>query len=422
LHYGVRVVAVLPAVAEVMKMKLIHLPVLSLLLAGTAPAADLSPNKMASLLQKPLGPAVYRLGLDFIQADDADEQRIIQRHLHLAIGLPAQMEFGFALLDIQEPAVDHSSKPLSGQAWVKWNMLQSSLFTAAATFQYQPGLANQESFYQASQDRTSFGLDMNLTPFSWMSTAVYANYSRRQDERLGQLNLGAETLAGARLTLGTENYGFYGEALQRHLTAKNTATEESRKLFAREWQAGLYFGTESIQLKTFALIPDTNRYLGIPERGFGASLTMTIGHQDGQAVDRRDQPGDAILAVEKADREAALERKNKATAETEVKVLETSELDEFQLLDKKVQEAAKNQQETPAEKAERELRESLEAEKKMAAQKVIDDERREASQAYQQRVQDDEDAYREYKDDVNEEVDRYALPDQEDLNWNGLTP
>jgi hypothetical protein len=265
---------------------------------------------------------------------------------------------------------------------------------------------------------------MNVTPFSWMSTAVYANYSRRQDERLGPLNLGAETVAGARLTFGTENYGLYGEALQRYLTAKNIETEESRRLFAREWQAGLYFGTESIQLKTFALIPDTHRYFGMPERGFGASLTMTIGDQNENVVDRRDQPGDALVATGKADREAMLEQKAKAPVEAEVKILETSELDEFQLLDKKAQEAAKNQQETPAEKAERELRESLEAEKKLAAQKIIDDEkaRQEASQAYQKRVQDDEDAYKEYKDDVNEEVDRYALPDQEDLNWNGLIP
>lgn len=405
-------------------MKLIHLPVLSLLLAGTAPAADLSPNKMGALLQKPLPSATYRLGLDFIQSEDEAEQRLIQRQLNLAVGLPAQFEFGLALLDIQEPAVDHSSKPLSGQAWLKWNMLQSSLFTASTTLQFQPGLSNRESRYQASQDRTSLGLDASMTPWSWMQAAVYANYSRRQDERWGPLSLGVETVAGARLTFGTVNYGLYGDALQRHLTAKNLETEESRKLFAREWQAGLYFGTENIQLKTFALIPDTNRYFGMPERGFGASLTMIIGQGQQKSVDLRDQPGDALLATEKADRDAAVEQKSKDPIEAEVKILETNELDEFQLLEKKAQEAAKNQQETPAEKAERELRESLEAEKKMAAQKVIEDEkaRREAAQAYQKRVQDDEDAYKEYKDDVNEEVDRYTLPDQEDLNWNGLTP
>jgi hypothetical protein len=405
-------------------MKLIHLPVLSLILAGTAPAADLSPNKMGALLQKPLPTAVYRLGLDYTQADDEAEQRIIQRRLNLAVGLPAQLEFGFAVLDIQEPLVDHSSKPLSAQAWLKWNMLQSSLFAAAATLQYQPGLATQESVYQASQDRTSFGLDLSMMPWTWMEAAVYANYSRRQDERLGQLNLGAETVSGARLTFGTANYGLYGEALQRHLSAKNIETEESRKLFAREWQAGLYVGTESIRLKTFALIPDTNRYFGMPERGYGASLTMIIGNQSQKVVDLRDQPGDALIATDKADRDAAAEQKAKTQTEAEIKVLETSDLDEFQILEKKSMEAARNQQETPAEKAERDLRESLEAEKKMAAQKIVDEEkaRREAAQAYQKRVLDDENAYKEYKDEVNEEVDAYTLPDQEDLNWNGLTP
>jgi hypothetical protein len=400
-------------------MKLNHLPMLGLLWAAAAPAADLSPNEMGALLQKPLEPRVYRLGLDYIQADSETEQRVIKRQLNLAIGLPARFEFGFALLNIQEPAVDHSSKPLGGKVWVKWNMLQSSIINAGATLQYQPGLANEGSFYQASQDRTSFGLDMSLTPFSWMEAAVYGNYSRRKDERLGTLNLGDETVAGARLSFGTVNYGIYGDASQRHLT------EETRKLFAREWEAGLYLGTDSVQLKTFALIPDTHRYFGIPERGFGASLTMTIGASSAdRPLDLRDQPGDALEATEKAERTALIEQKAQAPAAAEVKILETNELDEFQLLEKKAQDAVKNQQETAAEKAERELRESLEAEKKMAAQKVLDEEkaRREAAQAYQQRVQDDQDAYNEYKDDVNEEVNRYTLPDQEDLNWNGLTP
>jgi hypothetical protein len=153
---------------------------------------------------------------------------------------------------------------------------------------------------------------------------------------------------------------------------------------------------------------------------------MTIGgaKSSDQPVDLRDQPGDALQATEKAERTAASEQKAKAPVEADVKILETNELDEFQLLEKKAQDAGKNQQETAEEKAERELRESLEAEKKMAAQKVIDEEkaRREAAQAYQKRVQDDQDAYNEYKDDVNEEVNRYTLPDQDDLNWNGLTP
>lgn len=401
-------------------MKLNHLPMLGLLWTAAAPAADLSPNKMGALLQKPLDSSVYRLGLDYVQADSETEQRVIKRQLNLAIGLPTQFEFGFALLDTQEPAVDHSSKPMGGKVWVKWNMLQSSLFKASTTLQYQPGLAGAESFYQASQDRTSFGLDMSLAPFTWMEAAVYGNYSRRKDERLGALILGDETVAGARLSFGTVNYGIYGDASQRHLT------EETRKLFAREWEAGLYLGTESVQLRTFALIPDTNRYFGMPERGFGASLIMTIGGtaSDHKVVDRRDQPLDALEATDKADRTVQNEQKNQAPAAADVKILETNELDEFQLLEKKAQDAVKNQQETAAEKAERELRESLEAEKKMAAQKILDEEkaRREAAQAYQQRVQDDQDAYNEYKDEVNEEVNRYTLPDQDDLNWNGLTP
>jgi len=403
-------------------MKLIHLPVLCLVLASTAPAADLSPNKIGVLLQKPLPSMAYRLGLDYVQADDEKEQRIIQRRLNLAIGLPAQTEFGFALLDTQEPAIDHSSKPLGAQAWLRWNMMQSSWFTASAILQFQPGLSTSESAYQASQDRTSLGLDLNLEPWSWMSTAVYASYSRRQDERYKQLALSTETLAGARLTFGTENYGIYGEGSQRHLSAKNIETTASQQLFAREWQAGLYLGSADLQIKAFALIPDTHRYFGMPDRGFGAAFTMVIGGSANKVTDIRDQPGDALLVTERADRE--LSAQQKVQAEPEIKVYETKELDEFQLLEQKSKKEAENQQESPAEKAEREIRQSLEAEKKMAAQKVIEEEnaKREAAQVWQRKVQDDDDAYREYKDDVEQEIDQYALPDKDDLNWNGLTP
>jgi hypothetical protein len=375
---------------------------------------------MVPLLQKPLSTAVYRLGLEYGQSHDESDRQFIQRRLNLAIGLPAQWEFGLGLIDAQEPAVDHGSKPLGGQAWLRWNMVQSSLFSAAVTLQYQPGYSTDESLYQASQDRTTLGFDASVQPWTWFSAAVYASYSRRQDERFQSLRLGDETVAGARLSLGTVNYGIYGDALQRHLAAKNQDTRESRKLFAREWQAGLYAGTQDFQVKAFALIPDTHRYFGMPERGFGASFTMLIGGASAP-VDPRDNPGDALAAVEKADRE------NKAAekmTEAEIKVLETDELDEFQLLEKKMQDHARNQKESPAEKAEREMRQSLEAEKKLEAQKSLDAEkaRREAAKAYHQRVQDREDAYQEYKDEVNEEVNQYALPDSDDLNWNGLIP
>ncbi|WP_141731911.1 hypothetical protein [Oligoflexus tunisiensis] len=402
-------------------MKLIYLPVLSLALAATAPAADFSPNKMGPLLQKPLPSAVYRLGLDYVQSHDESDQQFIQRGLNLAIGLPAQFEFGLGLLDTQEPRVDHRSKPLGGLAWLRWNMVQSSLFSLAATLQYQPGLSTYESQFQANQDRTSIGVDMGVQPWSWLSSAVYANYSRRLDERFHAVRLGTEAVVGARLSLGTSSYGIYGDGSQRHLNARHSRTGESGHIFAREWQAGLYVGTKTLQFKTFALIPDTQRYLGMPERGFGASFTMLIGSGAEAPVDPRDNPGDALAAIAKAEREN--EDAEKLT-ESDIKILETNELDEFQLLEKKMQEKARNQKETPAEKAEREMRQSLEAEKKMAAQKALEDEKakRDADQAYQQRVQDREDAYLEYKDEVNEEVNRYTLPDQDDLNWNGLTP
>lgn len=403
-------------------MKLIHLPVLCLVLASTAPAADLSSNKIGALLEKPLPSMAYRLGLDYLEAIDDARHRIIQRRLHLALGLPAQTEFGFAVLDTQEPAIDHSSKPLGVQAWLRWNMVQSSLFTAGATLQFQPGLATRASAYQASQDRSSLGLDLNLQPWSWMSTAVYVSYSRRHDERYQQLALGAETLTGGRLTLGTENLGIYGEGSQRHLSAKNIETTESQQLFAREWQAGLYLGTADLKIKTFAIIADTNRYFGMPERGFGAAFTMVIGKSANKVNELRDRSDDASLAKTPGDREVIAPQN--IQPEPPIEIYETKELDEFQALEQKSKQAADKQQETPAEQAERAMRQSLEADKQRRTQKLAEEENNqsEAAQARQRKAQDDDDAYREYKKAGEEEIDQYALPDNDELNWNGLTP
>lgn len=404
-------------------MKFIHLPILSLLLAVAAQAADLAPNVSGSLadvpgslVREPLQSTEFHLGLDYIQGK-TDEVRNIQRRLNLAVGLPLDTSVGISLIDTQEGAmssVDHASSPMNGLAFVRLNILQSEALIFGASLQYQPGVSHSTSAYQASQDRTTFGLDLTIKPLSYFETAVYGSYSRRDDERYQDLLLGQESQIGLRLALGSASAGFFGDSLQRHLAVKGGSAS---RLFARQHTLGFYAGMEALQFSAFTTFPDQNRYPGVQERSYGASVTMRLG-----AKAHSDKPvEDALKAVDQADKEAKAQEV-KAPVETTIKMLETNEPDEFQLLERKEREAAKKQAETAAEKAERQLREGAEAEKKLEARKAaeIEKAKQDAEKAERQQIRDGDEYYQKNKDELETEINAYTLPDKEEMNWNGL--
>ncbi len=427
-------------------MKLIPFAILSLSFAAKVQAADFSPNTLGPLAdtsrylqQEPLQVAEYNLSLDFHESRDFIVQtreieiassRVIQRRLNLALGLPALTEFGFTIEDTQEgstamgyEAADHSSKPLSARTWLRWTALKNSWITAAITVQYQPGLATISSFHQASQDRSTLGMDLKTRPLTWLQSAVYASYSRRHEERTQNLLLGDEKQTGLRLAAGTDAFGIFGDTKFRSLETSDRLRENSRVLFAREYQAGLYVGTKSLHMSAFAFIPDTKRYVGVSERGLGASISLRLGGEPKELADEnRPQAEDALVAQTKAESQLAVPS---VPPSTELKVLESNEPDEFQLLtEKNKQDAIKNKTETPAEKAERELRQGMEQEKKVEAAKAkeLDKKKQLESDQLKQQIRQDDERYQDYKDNVDQEINRYTLPDQDELNWNGLNP
>ncbi len=430
-------------------MKLIHFPILSLLLATSATAADLSPNNLGPLsnvaqhlMQGPLAKETYRLGLDFVESQtyimdpaesDPEAQKVIQRRLNLEVGLPWDSEFGLSLMNTQEgyipestaayAAADQSTKPLGLKAWLRWTAIHNSWVSTSLTLQYQPGLADAASYHKASQDRSSLGLDLKIHPYQGIEAAVYSSYSRRKDERYRDQLLGDEKLFGIRLALGTEQLGVFGDAATRYLQSSHSLDQSSKNFFARQYMAGLYVGTQDIKLSAFAIIPDKNRYIGVPERGFGASLSVRLG--GGSSASTSEPSANAVSAVDKADRsDPSKNAQQLPIKEAEAKIIETNEPDEFQLLNERnAKNSLKNHTETVAEKAEREMRGDLEKEQKKATQKALEEKQRQVNEAEElkQQIRQDDDRVQEYKDDVDQEINRYALPDAEELDWNGLT-
>lgn len=115
--------------------------------------------------------------------------------------------------------------------------------------------------------------------------------------------------------------------------------------------------------------------------------------------------------------------KEKAASPSDSSDLATDELDEFQLFEKKQVEEAKNQNKVvPSEIAERELKALREAAAKGKAEDKQGEKAR--AKAYQEaireEVREDSRVIRKYKDEIEEELNEYALPDSEEVNWNGL--
>ncbi|MCX6131394.1 MAG: hypothetical protein NTX25_20320, partial [Proteobacteria bacterium] len=411
-----------------------------LLLNFPAHAADLSPTSIEAfadpaihLRQKPLANSEFRLNLGFIEAnryvidplgENPIPSKVIQRRLGLAIGLAMQTELGFTLKDTQSSlppedaaiygSLDHASKPLGGVAWGRWHVLNLDMVSSSVTLQFEPGVSNSSNFHQASQDRSSMAVDLGLRPSSWYRTAVYGSYNHRQHEKYRQSQLGDETQFAWRMALGGNALGIFAETLHRQLEFSSQDDKTMKKLLAHRNTLGLYFGAMGLDFSAYAIIPGKNRYPGLPERGFGASLSMTIGSH---------APSPVPPAVPVAREQAASPKRVQAEEVASPQILESSELDEFQLMNADTKKnRAQEQIESEREKAERDIRIQVEADRalektahaaELKKQKLEREQRLEIMQIDEQQAQD-------YRLESDKEIEQFALPDQEDLNWSGL--
>jgi hypothetical protein len=436
-------VALTVVAAEVLKMKLIHLPLFGLLLAHSAAAADLGftatgpvANPMQHLRTESLAPGNYRLGLEFEEAFNfvidptdvrSEDTRAIQRRLNMTAGLPWQSEFGLTLFDTQESAeldkdnefnsAQSGNQRLGGKFWLRWNFLSHELYSASFSAEYQPGISSQYKFYQASQDRSSYGLDFKLKPSSYFEATLYSSFSHRKGEKYRNRFLGDEVKHGFRFALGSETAGLFGDIITRHLMTDNEDRELGPWIFGRKHTLGVYAGTENVRVSAYTFIPDKNRYIGVPERGFGASLSYTIGNNAVSSSISSDEKSESKPSHSKD------ENGHEWLKQDPVSSFDSKDQDEFQAFEDRLkQEAGKDQAETLSEKAEREMRESLENERKEEVKRSKDreqDEARKIRENNQERMRDAKED-KKFQEEAREEVKGYNLPDKFEVNWKGL--
>ncbi len=424
-------------------MKLIcGLLLLQLLLVSRASAADLTPVQIEPLDRDLARPFLqmhkagdFNLGLGFREGqgyalDPRDPVKVpsrsIDRSLRLAVRLPMRFELGLSLHGHQEsqPLSDDAlssdpqakSRPLGSLYWLRWYLMQTESLQTSVVLQYEPAYGPAESYSQLKQNRTSLALVQEYSPLDWMHGAVYVSGSSRQKEAYRDLLLSNELSYGLRATLGPAIAHAFGEVQMRRLQVSNASADmdQAKTIQNQFYKAGFGTAMQSFDLSAYALIPQAKPTAGMPADGF---MIVTSYRLDSGS--RTDEESTARHS----------KKSKQAARRVDVPVANTEnpggEADEFQLLEKVLDdESAKSQIETPSEQAERELKEMQASEKQRKETEASQQARqqRDDDRAIGQQIKEDNAAMREYKDEINEELDQYALPDAEETNWNGLRP
>ncbi len=384
------------------------------------------------------------LGLRFEQAknfrlspdDEAVSDSVfIQRELQIGARIWSGLDLGLAVRANQESQTheevlqietdSHKSKPLTTGLWLQYHLLESSSARTSLSLQYLPGQGSASTFHQASQDRSIIGLSQEWSPSSWFQGAVYVLGSRRQNELYrGSYQLGQETAWGLRLAMGPDVFHVLADAEARQIEVKTEREGETLtdKTQGRLYRLGLGSLIGNFDMRVATSIPDTRRYLGVPERSLIFSLSYRFG-QERKSEDLKDEAKiSSDTATSQESEAAAPSKEDEEAPKSGNNSLEESELDEFQILERKLQEEAQNPQESPEEVAERELRTLRDAEKVAEEAQKQEEERLRAEdyKRIQKELESDEKLYNEYRLDVEDDVNQYALPDAEELNWKGL--
>lgn len=415
-------------------MKLIcRLLLLQLLLSSQIQAADLLPTQIEPLERDLARPFVQAqntgdltLGLGFEEGADyaldpaliaKNPSRSIDRKLKLSLRLPLRFELGFSLRGHQESMPESiapselQTHPLALVYWTRWYLVQSETWRTAILLQYEPGTGKPSQFHQPNQDKTSLALVQEYSPLDWLHGAVYAQHSQRKDEIYLNYQIKQESAFGARLVFGPAYLHGHADIQSRSLSIRSSATNQKASHLLSRIGVGSSFG--AYDLSASAAIPASKAALGVPAESF----SLQASYHFGAKAQKRPQDDEREEKSAQAHKAVDVPIPNMPTA--------ASEADEFQLLEKQLETDSRSQQkESLSEQAERELQElRLQKEKDRAAEE-IDQKRRqiEDDQAVGVQLEEDEKRTRAYKDEINEELDQYALPDAEELNWNGLRP
>ncbi|RYZ78250.1 MAG: hypothetical protein EOP04_30075, partial [Proteobacteria bacterium] len=254
---------------------------LSLLSSSLAHAADLVPTQIKAI-ETDLARAdlklqdeyAYRLGLNFVQGrrysldptrSDVESSSNIRREINFSLMLPMSIETGVALYDTQQASaqgatVKHKSQKVGGALWARYHLIQNESLNSSVILQYEPGTADRNSFHQASQDKTTFAVHLDGSPFAYTQAGVYLGASTRKDESFRGSRLNNEILYGTRVSLGNESMQVFGDAQFRSLSVDTNGSTSDKT--SRLYEAGISVKYGDIGFQASSFIPTTERYFG----------------------------------------------------------------------------------------------------------------------------------------------------------------
>lgn len=338
-----------------------------------------------------------------------------------AVRLPFAFEVGLGVSSREErekvEALTISRKnALAPLLWLRWHALESATLRSSVGAQVEPGVKSEGSFQQVGKTRSSVFASQEWSPLSWLHGGAYLGKSWRPFESFGDWQLGDETSFGGRLGLGPAGFHVFAEGVARQLVVKfkdNEACQQKGQLY----RVGLGSQLGSFDLRAQMLLDQKEDLFGLPREGFLVALHYSLLSDEVAETLAEAKP------IKPKKPKKALEGEKKQTAEEGVSKNEDPELDEFQLFEKsQAVETEYQDQVVPSEIAERELKALREAAKKeQATEKEMEKQRQqEYEQAIREEVKEDNRIINKYRDDIEEELNQYALPDSEEVNWKGL--
>ncbi len=441
---------------------------LTLLWSSSVMAADVVPSQFKAFETDLARPELqlkdvysYRLGINFVEGhkfvlhpknEHLEDASSIRREFNVSLRLPYKMETGLAVYDSQQATSDqltavygdvkHKSQHLGAAFWARYHLIQSDKISSSVVFQYEAGTADKASFHQASQDKSGLAVHVDGSPLAYTQMGAYLGFTRRKDESFRISRLNDELIYGVRLSAGPSIVQAFADIQIRDLPWKSS-DQQKHNVTSRQYEIGLSGQYRDLRMQASSFIPTTNRYVGVPERGFKIAVQWMLGqsskrssNEPARGIEANDATAPAVTqsidsfdAIPSDVKEEGLgaipvfkDEDGKVSNDPEAEeTLTVPGSDEFQKFEAE-QSADSKRPESASERAEREYQAQMKNDKKLESDKEI--EKISSADAERARILEaidaDERVLHGSAKDIEKELNQYTLPDSDEVNWNGL--
>lgn len=446
--------------------KLLSLALAGLSFSSVAQGADIVPSSLYPVQDDLARPYLrlqndwdLRIGAGFSEAEryvlnptsrDAVESSSVRRSVNATLRLPLRFELGLMGFDGEEATAEevenlfgaNNGKHSGGAVWLRNYLIQSETFSTAIVLQHEPGSSDRRSFHTPSQDKTSLAFTVDYSPSAYAHLGAYFGGTTRNKERYYGKRLNDEILYGTRLAVGPSMIQLFADVEARAMPWKTAEGKTSYRM-SQQYEAGLAANWRSLSFQASTYFPSTERFPGVPERGFSFAVQYNFGKGSsgaGSDAPVKASKNESVTTIKSQDN---LEDLSSPTQEQELAPLNTlpdaqaeitrdnkpldpintTEEDEFQKWDQKAsQEAKLSGTETDRERMERELAAQAALEKRNEEAKAVADAKAQAAEEARMNAEWEAEMNlsRSQQRDIENEINQYTLPDGEDVNWNGL--